>query len=140
MTDKEHKPTDKEMTDFIGAPAREAWDELKRFIEENYDIIPETVFGGAKYGWGVKYRKSGKTLCTLMPEKGRLTVLIVLGKEESEKALSMRNELSPKMHRQIQDTKQLHDGRWLWMGVMKKEDVDDLKKLLPIKRKPKKAK
>lgn len=40
-------------------------------------------------------RKSGKTLITLTSEKGGVRVLMVLGTEESEKALSIRNELSP---------------------------------------------
>jgi len=137
MIDKAHKPTEEEMIDFMGEPAKEAWVEIRRFIEEHYDIVPETVFGGAKYGWEIRYRKSGKTLCSLTPEKGGVMVLIVLGKHESEKALSMRNELSPKMYRLIENTKQLHDGRWLWIRLLTANDVNDVKKLLPIKRKPK---
>jgi hypothetical protein len=66
-------------------------------------------------------------------------VLIVLGKKESEKALSMRNELSPKMYKLIENTKQLHDGRWLWIRLLTANDANDVKKLLPIKRKPKKT-
>jgi hypothetical protein len=96
MSDGEHTPTEKEIKDFIGEPAKRAQVELRRFLEENYDITPEMMFGGAKHGWEVRYRKSGKTLCTLTPEKGAVRVLIVLGKQESEKALSLRNELAPK--------------------------------------------
>jgi len=139
MIDKAHKPTEDEMANFIGEPAKGVWVEIRRFIEEHYDIIPETVFGGAKYGWEVRYRKSGKTLCSLTPEKGGVMVLIVLGKKESEKALSMRNELSPKMFKLIENTKQLRDGRWLWIRLLTANDANDVKKLLPIKRKPKKT-
>jgi len=139
MIDKAHKPTEDEMANFIGEPAKGAWVEIRRSIEEHYDAIPETVFGGAKYGWEVCYRKSGKTLCSLTPEKGGVMVLIVLGKKESEKALLMRNELSPKMFKLIENTKQLHDGRWLWIRLLKANDANDVKKLLPIKRKPKKT-
>lgn len=139
MVDGTHTPTEKEITDFIGEPsASEAWTELRKFLEENYDIMPEMIFD-KKQGWDVRYRKSGKTLVTLTPEKGAVRVLVVLGKEESEKALSMRKELSPKMHKLIEDTKQLHDGRWLWIRLYEKEDAEDVKKLLPIKRKPKKT-
>ena len=60
----------KEIADFIGEPAKTAWTEISRFIKEHYDIIPEIMFGGSKYGWEVRYRKSGKTLYTLTPEKG----------------------------------------------------------------------
>jgi len=138
MIDKAHKPTEEEMAAFIGAKAIGAWVELRRFIEESYDIVPETVFGGAKYGWGIRYRKGGKTLCSRTPEKGSVIVLVVLGKQESERALSMGNELGAKMVGLIRNTKQLHDGRWLWIRLLTANDADDVKKLLPIKRKPKK--
>ena len=104
MIDGAHTPTEKEITDFIGEPAKTAWTEITRFIKEHYDIMPDIMFGGSKYGWEVRYRKSGKTLCTLTPEKGAVRILIALGKQESEEALSMRNELSPKLYKLIEDT------------------------------------
>lgn len=112
---------------------------MTRFIKEHYDIIPEIMFGGSKYGWEVRYRKSGKTLCTLTPEKGAVRTLIVLGKQESEKALSIQNELSPQVYKLIENTKQLHDGRWLWIRLFAAKDVEDVKKLMTIKRRPKKT-
>ena len=92
-----------------------------------------------KNGWDVRYRKGGKTLVTLTPEKGATRILIVLGREESEKAFLMRNELSPKIYELIENTRQLHDGRWLWIRLFQAEDAEDVEKLLPIKRKPKKS-
>jgi len=138
MMDGTHKPVEKEITDFIGEPAKGAWVKLRRFLKENYDILPEMMFD-KKHGWDVRYRKSGKTLITLTPEKGAVRILIVLGREESEKALSMRNELSSKLYKLIENTKQLHDGRWLWIRLLQTNDAEDIEKLLPIKRKPKKT-
>jgi hypothetical protein len=138
MMDGTHIPTEEEITDFIGEPAKGAWVKLRRFLEENYDIVPEMIFD-KKHGWDVRYRKSGKTLITLTPEKGAVRILIVLGKEESEKALSMQNEFSLKMYKLIENTKQLHDGRWLWIRLFHTKDAEDIEKLLPIKRKPKKT-
>jgi hypothetical protein len=138
MMDGTHTPSEKEIVDFIGEPARGAWVKLRRFLKENYDIKPEMIFD-RKSGWDVRYSKSGKTLVTLTPEKGAVRILIVLGREESGKALSMRNELSPKMYDLIENTKQLHDGRWLWIRLFQTKDADDIEKLLPIKRKPKRT-
>ena len=89
MIDKAHKPTEDEILDFIGESTKAAWFEINQFLEERYDSVPETVFYGARYGWNVRYRRSGKTLCSLFPEKGGFTVLIVLGSKESEKALQL---------------------------------------------------
>lgn len=138
MMDGTHIPSEKEITDFIGEPAKGAWEKLRQFLKENYDIIPEMMFD-KKHGWDARYRKSGKTLITLTPEKGAVRILIVLGREESAKALSMRKELSHKMYELIENTKQLHDGRWLWIRLFQTGDVGDIEKLLPIKRKPKKS-
>jgi len=138
MTDKVRKPTEEEIIGFIGEPAKEAWLEIRQFLEDRYDLVPETLFYGAKYGWTIRYRKGGKTLCSLFPEKGGFTVLIVLGRKESEKALLIRDELSSKIRKLLGDTEQLHDGRWLWIRLLTASDTDDVKKLLQIKRKPKK--
>jgi hypothetical protein len=127
------------MVGFMGEPAKEAWSDLRRFIEERYDPVSETVFAGAKYGWAIRYRKGGKPLCTLYPENGGFTVLLVLGKEETEKALSLKNELSSRTYDIIENARQYHDGRWPWIRLLTIRDVDDVEKLLQIKRRPKKT-
>ncbi len=139
MTDKAREPTEEEMLSFIGEQTKEAWLEIRRFIEDRYDLVPDTIFCGAKYGWTIRYRKGGKTLCSLFPEKGGFTILIVLGKKESEKAISIRDELSSKIRTLLGNTEQLHDGRWLWIRLLTTSDTDDVKKLLQIKRKPEKT-
>ena len=139
MTDKTREPTEEEMLSFIGEQAKEAWLEIRQFLEDRYDLVPETIFYGTRYGWTIRYRKGGKTLCSLFPEKGGFTILIVLGKKESKKALSIRDELSSKICVLLGDTEQLHDGRWLWIRLLRTSDTDDVKKLLGIKRKPKKS-
>jgi hypothetical protein len=138
MMDGTHAPVEKEITDFIGEPAKGAWVRLRRFLKENYDIVPEMIFD-RKNGWDVRYRKGGKTLVTLTPEKGAVRILIVLGREESEKALSLQTELSPTMRGFIENTKQLHDGRWLWIRLYQTTDAEDIEKLLLIKRRLKKT-
>jgi hypothetical protein len=139
MLDGTHTPTEREIMDFIeDSGATEAWTGLRKFMQDKYDTIPEMIFD-KKQGWDLRYRKSGKTLTTLTPEKGSVRVLIVLGREEAAKALSMRKELSPKMYKLIEDTKQLHDGRWLWIRLHVARDAEDVKKLLQLKRKPKKT-
>ena len=118
---------------------KEAWLEIRKFIEERYQYEPMTVFSGANYGWAIRYRKSGKSLCTLYPEHGSFTFLIVLGKEDSEEALSARSGLSPKIQNIINNTHQYHDGRWVWLRLSNISGVDDIMKLLRIKRVPKKT-
>ena len=134
---KEHQPTDKEVLESIGNT--EAWLDLRQYLGENYAFEPETVFYGKKYGWTIRYRRSGKTLCSLFPEKGAFTALVVLGKKEVERVLSSIDEYSDSVRGVIENTEQLHDGRWLWIRVLTLEDTADIKKLLSVKRKPKRG-
>jgi len=138
ITDKVHKPTEEEIGSFIRELAKKTWAEIRQFIKD-YDIEPETIFYGEKYGWTVRYRKSGKALCSLFPEKGGFTVLITLGKKESEKAFSIQDGLSSKISKLLGETRQLHDGRWLWIRLLTTSDTNGVKELLQIKRKPKKT-
>jgi hypothetical protein len=137
MTDKTRTPTEGEILSFIGEKTREAWTNLNRFIQTNYSLEPEIIFYGAKYGWALRYRKSGKTICTLFPENNAFTTLIVLGKEEAQKAQTPQTELSTKIYNLINQTEQLHDGRWLWIRAQTTTDIEDITRLLKIKRKPK---
>ena len=133
MLNKDHQPTDREILEAIGEAG--AWLELKQYLESAYEFTPELVDYG-KYGWTIRYRKGGKTLVSLFPEKGAFTALIVLGKKETENALSAMNQFNTKMRKLFDATKQLHDGRWLWIRVRKQSDIKGIKKLLKLKRKP----
>lgn len=137
MMDKEHPPTPKEMLQTVGS-ASALWLALRQFLAMSYDIVPETVFGGKKYGWTVHYRKGGRTLCDLYPEQNAFTVLVVLGKAEAAQALDRLNEFSPQVRSIIENTPPLHDGRWLWIRPSSLDDIACIETLLTLKRKPKK--
>jgi hypothetical protein len=92
--------------------------------------------GKKEYDWTIRYRKSGKTLVTLMPEKDGFCVLVVLGKEEIAKAVTLK--LNPFVKNIFQTAKQYHDGRWLWVRPRNEKDIESIKTLLMVKRKPKK--
>lgn len=134
MLDKNVPPTEAKILKTIGIP--NAWQDLKGFLEEHYDFQPELAFYGKKYGWTVRYRKSGKTLCSLFPETGAFSVLIVLGKKQATETLAKLDTFTPPVQKIIEETKQLHDGSWLWIRVFGSEQVEDIKSLLKLKRKP----
>ena len=137
ILDERHEPGEDEIIAVIGDA--ELWLELKQYLDSRYDFFPEKVFYGKKYGWTVRYRKSGKTLCSLFPETGAFTALVVLGKKEGAKASKILDELSPSTRKLIGSAGQLHDGKWLWIRVLEPSHVDDVKLLLATKRKPKVA-
>ena len=139
MLDGDIRPTEDEMENTIGKNSF-LWYEMRKYLEVNYDFAPELIYYGKKYGWTIRYKKSGKTLCSLFPEKGAFTVLVVLGKKEVEKTYSMMERLNSEVRSIFENTDQLRDGRWLWIRVLTKDDIESIKLLLNAKRNPKKGK
>ncbi|KPJ51121.1 MAG: hypothetical protein AMJ41_00250 [candidate division Zixibacteria bacterium DG_27] len=110
---------------------------MREYLNRAYDIEPELLFYGKKYGWTYRYRKSGKSLCSLFPEKDAFTVLITLGKKELEKLDPDLPRLSKKVQGLIRGTELLHDGKWLWIRLPDVGNVEDIKTILKVKRRPK---
>jgi len=137
MIDVDIKPTEDDITKTVGEKSS-FWLGIRKYVEENYDFAPELVYYGQKYGWTLRYRKSGKTLCSLFPEKDAFTVLVVLGKKEVEKTFSIIDRLNPEVRTLFENAEQKRDGRWLWIRVLINDDVESIKVLLNVKRKPNK--
>ena len=55
MPDKDHEPFEKEMLEYLGGEAGEAWADIVSFLRTSYDFSPELDYGGTKYGWSVRY-------------------------------------------------------------------------------------
>ena len=137
MLDKERKPSEKEVLGYLGGNAADAWADIVSFLRTSYDFSPELDYGGTKYGWSIRYRKSGKSLCTLYPEKDAFTILVVLGKKEVEQFEAHMDEFSMKLVELFNCAKQFHDGRWLWIRILDKSNIKDIRRLIVIKKKPK---
>ena len=136
MLNEDQNPSEKEILTTIGNA--KLWVELNNYLDQNYDFIPEKVFYGKKYGWTIRYRKSGKTLCSLFPEHGAFTTLVVLGTKEGAKVPQILDDLTPSSRQLLGNTKQLHDGKWVFIRLIDDRYVEDIKKLINIKRRPKK--
>ncbi len=138
MLDGDHEPNARHVAEWLGAKPYGYWLRLTEFIESNYPGVfaPDWIFGGKKYGWGLRFKKS-KSFCTLIPERHQLVVQIVFGAEEREKAEKILPQLSPTICKAYAEATTYHDGKWLAIVVDRKETLGEVEKLLTIKRKPK---
>ena len=134
LLNKERRPSEEEIIKTIGARSS-LWLEIHEFVEKNFDFSPELVFFTKKHGWAIRYRKSGKTLGYFFPEDNAFSVLLVLGSKESDKVDLIKYKLEARVKSVFENTEQLHDGRWLWIRVLTKSDVESVKLLLQAKRK-----
>ncbi len=139
MLNRAQTPTKTDIITFISnAEAISAWNQIQEYLATHYDLLLETIYYGDNYGWVVRYRKSGRTIVSLFPEKNSFSFLIVYGKKEIGKFITQESEFLPAIVDIFQNTKKLHDGKWLWIRVMDSTYFEDLKNLITIKRRPKK--
>jgi len=132
-------PSDREIGEWIGEEAYEYWKRVTHLIELNYpsSVTPEWLFGGKKHGWSLRYKKS-RSFCTFIPERNRFALLIVFGAEERTQAEAILDSLSTRTKKVYDEATTYHDGKWVLLTINSSEVVEDVMKLLEIKRKPKK--
>ena len=94
--------------------------------------------GGKKWSYEYKFRKGGKTLCAFYFKDNTLGFMIIFGKDERTKVEEIRNELSSDVLETYDNAQTYHDGKWVMFNITDYSILEDLKKLLFIKRKPNK--
>lgn len=137
MVNRDTQPDESSLADFLGKKSHDYWTRIVGFIDSTYPGIfsPEWLYGG-KHGWSLRYKKS-KSFCTLIPERERLLVQIVFGKEERTKAEAILPELVSHAREDYISATTYHDGKWLALLVDSDDVLEDIKRLLTVKRKPK---
>jgi len=128
--DKNHQPTMEEIQASLSSK-RELWDELIRFVTENYRAKSDFALYGVNYGWAMRFRKGGKALLSLYPGKETFVAQIVLGETPAKKASGFK--LGSNVRKVLENTRQLADGRWLFIRVNSRTDVGDIKNLLVLR-------
>ena len=120
--------------------ATQAYDALKSYIEAHYPGMEVQTEGKTKHGLStLRYRKSGKSFCAFYEKEEGFTLLIVLGAKERVRFEASLGDYSPAIVQQYLDADTFHDGKWIWFPVENDTHLEDFKKLLTIKRKPKQS-
>ncbi len=119
----------------IKGDAQSRWLGLNAHIQQAFGIKPQIVYSScsAKPGWNVKYKKSGKALCTLYPEPESFTALVVTGAADMEKFALAQALFSDTLNSLYDRTQLFNNTKWLMIGVKNNTDLDDVKKLLDLK-------
>lgn len=139
MLDGSGKPDAAVVAKFIGAKYSKYWQRINKFIEDNYHgVFPKDDWLFSRnLGWSLRFKKS-KSFCTLVPEKNKLLILIVLGAKEREETGKILPELCPEIRNKYEQATTYHDGKWLLISLDKNKTFDNVTRLLIIKRNPKK--
>lgn len=129
-------PSQSTMTVLLGQPLFEVWQKLCEVIDEKYEMERLWNTGGKNWTYEYKYRRGGKTLCSLYAKNNCLGFMIIFGKNEREKFEDIRDTLSDAVCKRYDEAKTYRDGKWVMFEPIDDSEFDDYMKLLAIKRKP----
>jgi hypothetical protein len=135
LTDNSSSPDDAIVREWIGPISFTQWSALRDWIASEYPGVfkPDWIYGGQKHGWSLRYKKS-KAFCTLVPEYGGFSAVVVLGGAERKKVDAKRDQLSPRLMEIYDASETYHDGKWLKIGISSENDLKGVTELLAMKR------
>lgn len=84
----------------------------------------------------LKFKQGQKTILTVYIHDDKFTFLVIFGKKERELFDVTRNDFSPFILNYYDNSKTFHDGKWMFIDVSTLEQLEEIKKLIQIKKKP----
>lgn len=129
------KPTLKQVADYVDSPL---WTEFNSRIQTCYKIEPIMEYSrcSMQRGWNIKYKKSGKSLCTLYPMSNYFIVLVVIGDKEMQEADFLIQRCSGYVQDVFNNTKTGQGQKWLMIEVRDKKTMDDVFTLIHLRKRP----
>lgn len=134
MHDKNKCPTLEEMGEYIRNPL------FSRFcteIRDTYKCSEKIEYSSCSWekGWNVKFKKAGKSLCTIYPREGYFTVLVVVGKKEKMPVEEMLSDCTEELRDIYRQTQEGNGQRWLMIDLEDEDGLyDDLLHLIRIRK------
>ena len=126
-------PTWEQVTEYIGSPL---WAEFNERIQSAYQIKPCMEYSrcSMQAGWNIKYKKGGKSLCTLYPMQGYFIALVVVGGHELMEAEFLMPQCSDYVQTVFKNTKTGNGQKWLMLDIRDREIMDDVFSLINLRK------
>ncbi|EOS28963.1 hypothetical protein C807_03485 [Lachnospiraceae bacterium 28-4] len=130
---KEKSPSMEQVTEYIN---NSLWTDFNNRIQSTYRTRPWMEHGrcSMQAGWNIKYKKGGKSLCTLYPMQGYFIVLVVVGSREFTEAEFLMPQCSDYVQTVFKNTKTGNGQKWLMLDVRDREIMDDVFRLINLKK------
>lgn len=134
LQDKTICPTLEEIGEAVRNPV---FMEFCAEIKWTYQCVEKIEFSRCSLepGWNVKFRKAGKTLCTIYPKEGYFTVMVVVGQKERAAVEAALPECTVELRGLYRQTKEGNGQRWLMIGLEDRGELyRDCLRLVEIRR------
>ncbi|MEA4861806.1 MAG: DUF3788 domain-containing protein [Victivallaceae bacterium] len=132
-------PSKDDLNILLGAEKFVLWQAMCGEIEQRYAIVPGWNPGGKNWNCECKYRKGGRTLCALYAKESTFGFLVILGMAERDRFEAERSIHSESVLKAYDSAATYHDGKWIMFEPDSAAYLDELVRLLHIKRKPDRA-
>ena len=132
-TDGTKEPSLETISAYVKSPL---WEQLRKHLEEQYKIKPILEYSrcSKQQGWNLKYKKAGRSLCTLYPMEGYYIVLVVIGYRERVEAELALPFFTQYLQQLYHETKTGMGQKWLMINVTDAAVLKDVKQCISIRR------
>ncbi|MEZ3508712.1 MAG: DUF3788 domain-containing protein [Lachnospiraceae bacterium] len=122
LQDKNHCPTLNELGEYIRNPL---FTKFCGAMKTEYNCTEKIEFSACSMekGWNIKFRKAGKTLCTIYPRELYFTVMVVIGQKQKAAVDAILPDCTTKLQTIYKQTREGNGQKWLMIDL---EDEDDL--------------
>lgn len=133
LQNRSHPPTLDAFGEAIGNPLFRT---LSDTLCTTFRCTPKTDFSRCSMepGWNVKFKRSGRTLCTVYPRESFFTAMVVVDRKEKAAVEALLPECTLELQALYAQTREGNGQRWLMIDL---EDpgplYDNLMRLLRIR-------
>ena len=129
-------PTLYQLEEYIDSPL---WRKLNDYLCQTYKTEPKMAYSGCSMqeglwkGWNIKYKKSGKSLCTVYPKQGYFLSLVPVGLREMHDAELLMPICTEYTQNLFMQTVSGHNGKSLAFDVNSENILHDIMNLIAIR-------
>ena len=134
FTDKNLKPTDKDLCNKLGAKY-ELWNRIYNMVFSKYPGgLAEWNYPGKNYGWGFRIKDKKRAIIYLLPRDQYFKVAFVFG-DKAVKEI-MESKVSDEIKLSISEATKYAEGRGIRIDVKDDSILFDIERLIDIKLSP----
>lgn len=134
LQNKNSRPTIEEISEYV---RNSVFMQFCLEMKNTYQCSEKIEYSACSWekGWNIKFKKAGKTLCTIYPKECYFTVMIVVGSKEKASVEAILPECTAELQKIYHQTKEGNGQKWLMIDLEDKENLyNDLLRIIQIRR------
>lgn len=129
--EKYNRETMPELSDVTRFINTNEWQQLYHELVEEIGAKPKLEHSRCSIpGWNVKFKKRGKSLCTVYPQENRFQLLVIANKQFQSEIEAIIAECAPPIQEAYQKFDFMNGGKWLIYDVDSPELLEESLRLI----------